>query len=501
MKPASAYRYFGAFLLGLTLLLAALGMVAHPGRGVDWALYFDAYLGRLLWFSIYQAVLSAGLSVVLAWPFAWALVQRTFRGQWALAGFLNLAFVLPVLAVVLGVVALFGREGWLALPGSIYGLDGILIAHLAMNLPFAIRLLWDRLSQIPDHQLRLAQVLGLSPWQRWRRLEWPVLRAASGPVFVLEALLCFSSFTVILTLGGGPANTNLEVAVYQALKYDFDARAAALYALIHGAVALTAIAALGRGSVLNMEAARLPANVVARRPKAVQWLAIVSLLVLLLAPYLALLGRALRADWYWSARLLPALQTSLGIAFFSALCAVALALTRCMPVRGKDRSRWLNFGVLVIPAMVLTTGLFLLCLRLGWAKQATWPLIIWINALMAMPLIIQPLRARALAAQQQYQRLTRVLGLSTVTAVRLIYWPLLRPVVLWALALAAVLSLGDMGVAALVGQVDFITLPLLIYQSMGSYQMTLAAQLMMLLLVLCAALLLLAEWARGGRRA
>lgn len=501
MTAATLYRLAGATLLGLTLLLAALGMVVHPGRGLDWALYFDAYLGRLLWFSLYQAVLSAGLSVLLAWPFAWALSLRPFRGQWALAGFLNLAFVLPVLAVVLGVVALFGREGWLALPGSIYGLDGILIAHLAMNLPFAVRLLWDRLSQIPDHQWRLAQVLGLNTWQRWRRLQWPVLRAASGPVFVLEALLCFSSFTVILTLGGGPANTNLEVAVYQALKYDFDARAAALYALIHGGVALTAIGLLGRGAVLNMEAVRLPARLAAAPANRPQQLAIITLLVLLLAPYLALLGRAVRDDWTWPERLVPALQTSLGIAVLSAFSAVALALSRCMPSRQPDRSRWLNFGVLVIPAMVLTTGLFLLCLRLGWAQIATWPLIVWINALMAMPLIIQPLRARALAAHQQYQRLTRVLGLSNRTAIRLIYWPLMRPVLGWALALAAVLSLGDMGVAALVGQVDFITLPLLIYQSMGSYQMTLAAQLMMLLLVLCAALLLFAEWARGGHRA
>ncbi|WP_108125097.1 ABC transporter permease subunit [Saccharospirillum mangrovi] len=501
MTPATVTRNLGTALLALTLLLAALGMLAHPGRGLDWALYFDAYLGRLLWFSLYQAVLSAGLSVLFAWPFAWALAQRPFRGQWALAGFLNLAFVLPVLAVVLGVIALFGREGWLALPGSIYGLDGILIAHLAMNLPFAVRLLWDRLSQIPDHQQRLAMVLGLNGWQRFRRLEWPVLRAASGPVFVLEALLCFSSFTVILTLGGGPANTNLEVAVYQALKYDFDARAAALYALIHGAVALTAIAVLGRGAVLNMEAARLPAAVLASRPNRRQWLAALTLLSLLLAPYLALFSRAVRDDWTWPARLLPALQTSLGIAVFSAICAVALALSRCLPSDKPERSRWLNFGVLIIPTMVLTTGLFLLCLRLGWASRATWPLIIWINALMAMPLIIQPLRARALAAQQQYRRLTRVLGLTTWTALRLVYWPLLQPVVVWALALSAVLSLGDMGVAALVGQVDFITLPLLIYQSMGSYQMTLAAQLMVLLLVLCAALLLLAEWARGGRRA
>lgn len=503
MTPgAGVMRRLGSGLLWLTLALAIAGMLLHPGSGYDWSSYFDGWLVQVVWFSLYQAALSAVLSLVLAWPFAWALSQSPFRGQWLLAAFLNLAFILPVLAVVLGVVFLFGRNGWLSLPVTVYGLPGIVLAHVALNLPFAIRVLWERLSQVPDHQKRLARVLGLGRPQRLRWLEWPLIRTASGPVLVLIFLLCFSSFTVILTLGGGPANTNLEVAVYQALKYEFDSRAAMVYALLHGTMALSAIALLGRGGLLNMETAVPHLRRGVRGPSTLQWCAVVGVLCLLLAPYAALLDRAVQADWQWPARLAVALRTSVGIAVFSALCAVLLALSRCLPGSNpKWSSRWLDFGVLMIPAMVLTTGLFLLCLRLGWAREATWPLIIWMNALMAMPLILQPLKARIGAAYGQYHRLTRVLGMRRGAVLRLVYWPLIRPVLLWALALSAVLSLGDMGVAALVGQVDFVTLPLLIYQSMGSYQMTLAAQLMVLLLALCAALLLLAEWARGRNRA
>lgn len=490
--------WLGTGVLMLTVLLALAGMALHPGQGYGWASYFDAWLWQIIRFSVLQAVLSAGFSVVLALPFAWVLAQRPFTGQWLLAGFLNLAFVLPVLAVVLGIVALFGSQGWLPLAGTIYGLPGILLAHVALNWPFAVRLLWERLSQVPPHHRRLATVLGLSAWQRLHRIEWPILKAALGPVFVLIALLCFSSFTVVLTLGGGPANTNLEVAVYQALKYDFDSRGAALYATIHGVMALSLMALLGRHRVGSMEMVAQPARSIRQRASWQQRGAIAVLLLALLAPYLALTQRAMRTNWQRPEMLNEAVTTSLGIAGFSAIVAVLLALSRCVSAdSARRRSVWLDFGVLVMPAMVLTTGLFLLCLRLGWARQATWPLIIWINALMAMPLILQPIKARTASARNQYQRLTRVLGLTRWAALRFIYWPVLWPVLVWALALSAVLSLGDMGVAALVGQLDFVTLPLMIFRAMGSYQMGLAAQLMVALLVLCATLLGLAEWARG----
>ena len=63
----------------------------------------------------------------------------------------------------------------------------------------------------------------------FRLIEWPAMRAALPGVAGLVFMLCITSFTIVLTLGGGPAATTLEVAIYQALRFDFDpARAVAL---------------------------------------------------------------------------------------------------------------------------------------------------------------------------------------------------------------------------------------------------------------------------------
>ena len=52
-------------------------------------------------------------------------------------------------------------------------------------------------------------------------------------------MLCITSFTIVLTLGGGPAATTLEVAIYQALRFDFDPARAVTFTLLQ--IALTAI--------------------------------------------------------------------------------------------------------------------------------------------------------------------------------------------------------------------------------------------------------------------
>ena len=48
------------------------------------------------------------------------------------------------------------------------------------------------------------------------------MRAALPGVAGLIFMLCMTSFTIVLTLGGGPAATTLEVAIYQSLRFDFD---------------------------------------------------------------------------------------------------------------------------------------------------------------------------------------------------------------------------------------------------------------------------------------
>ncbi|EAR10170.1 ABC transporter permease subunit [Reinekea blandensis] len=475
----------------LTLALAGVGLILHPGQGGALVSYFDAWFLQILKFSVLQATLSAVGSVLLAVPFALILATRPFRQQWLIQGLMNLFFIMPVLTVVLGVVAVF--NDWF----RVFSLTGIVVAHLYLNVPYAIRLFWERLSQYSQTHAQVAVTLNMTAWQRFRVLKLPILIDAFRPIFVLIFLMCFSSFTVVLTLSGGPANTNLEVAVFQSLKLDFDPKGAAFYAFFHGLIAFLILFFLGRRDQFGIEFNRLTERQHATATDT-QWLAIAVLLFVLSLPLFGLTVDALSAPFAGSSRFGQALTTSLLLALGSGVLATVLALCRSLSKQQGRFTRFLDFGLLVLPMMVITTGLLLLTLKLHIAFKMTFFLIIWLNALMAMPLIITPLQSRIQLYHRRYQPLAESLGMPARTRLGLIYLPAVLPLLPWAMVLSMVLSIGDLGVAALLGSAQFVTLPILIYQAMGSYQLVLASQLTLILLVICAVLLLAAEWI-GGR--
>jgi thiamine transport system permease protein len=480
------------FVISLTLVLASVGLYLHPGAGSEWSSYFDQWLWNILEFSIVQAMLSASLSVALAVPFAIVFSSVAFKGQWLLKGLLNLFFIMPVLTIILGVVSAYSDLL------NVFSLKGILIAHMYLNVPYAIRIFWERLSRISDSQYQLADTLGFSTWRKFVWIKSPVILEAIQPIFVLIFLLCFSSFTVVLTMGGGPANTNLEVAIYQALKFDFDPRAGVIYALIHGSIAFFFMWFLGKRTVLSLEVDRKDKRKLST-PNAVQLLSVLFLLLILLYPIVSLFDHAFSQSFTGSSRLWDALVTSVSLAVGSSLFATILALCRSFDRSQNRIVRFLDFGLMVLPIMVISTGLFLWALKFGVAFKITIFLIIWLNGLMAMPLIIGPLQSRIQSYRQQYEALANVLNMTSSQKIRWIYLPSVAHVLPWSFVLAMVLSMGDLGVAALLGSAQFVTLPILIYQAMGSYQMVLASQLTLLLLIICSGLLLMAEWL-GDRR-
>ncbi|HBS51074.1 MAG TPA: thiamine/thiamine pyrophosphate ABC transporter permease ThiP, partial [Rhodobacteraceae bacterium] len=224
--------------------LAAVALRAEAGAGLaaaDWA---------AVRFTLVQATLSALFSVGLAVPVARALARRRFAGRGVLITLLGAPFILPVIVAVLGLLTVFGRGGWVSAalgwaglpPLSIYGLHGVVLAHVFFNLPLATRLILQGWQEIPAERFRLAAQLGCGPRDIWRLLERPMLaRAVSGVLAVVFAI-CLTSFAVALTLGGGPRATTVELAIYQAFRFDFDLGRAALLSLIQ--IALTAVAAL-----------------------------------------------------------------------------------------------------------------------------------------------------------------------------------------------------------------------------------------------------------------
>ncbi|MEJ2043005.1 MAG: hypothetical protein P8X74_01960 [Reinekea sp.] len=475
------------FAIILTLVFAGVGLVMHPGAGYPWSEYFDAYLFRVIRFSIIQALLSAFLSIAIAIPFAVLLAAHPFRGQWIVKALLNLFFILPVLTIILGVVNAF--SDWF----NVFGLRGILIAHLYLNVPYAIRILWNRLSRQSETQLRVAQTLGIGLLQRTLWIQWPIILDTLRPVLVLIFLLCFSSFTVVLTLGGGPANSNLEVAIYQALKFDFDPRAGVLYAAFHALIAFSAMWLTSRRDSFSMDISSADQRRLAPI-KPLPLAALVVLLIILAYPLLSLISAALMNQWQGSSRLVIALWTSFKIAVGSSLVATLLALLRALDEQPGRLRRMLDFGLLVLPIMVIATGLLLLALRLNIAFKITSWMIIWLNGLMALPLILGPLSSRIRSYRAYYQPLAQSLGMSGWHSLRCIYWPAVEHIIPWCFTFSIVLSIGDLGIAAMLGSAQFVTLPILIYQAMGSYQMVLASQLTVILLGICCVCLMLAEW-------
>ena len=216
-------------------------LFAQAGSADIAGLLQSVYLWRVLQFTLLQAGLSTLLSVGVGVAVARAFAREgDFPLRRALLGLMSLPIVLPSLVAVFGIVSIYGRNGWLAallnIGGiearpDIYGLGGVVLAHVFFNLPLAVRLLLPGWGSIPIETWRLADQLGMRGWARFRLIEAPMLRRYLPQAAAAIFMLCVGSFAIVLALGGGPSAATFEVAVFEAIRFEFDPPRAALLAL------------------------------------------------------------------------------------------------------------------------------------------------------------------------------------------------------------------------------------------------------------------------------
>ncbi len=515
----------GLAALGFVAILiggAFVGLAVEGAQNTSGAVAaFDSSLFRVVRFTLWQAALSTLLSVLPALFVARALSRHPrFFGRGVILHLFAVPLALPSIVVALGVLALYGRAGYLAgifltvrgesWPG-IYGISGILVAHVFFNLPLVVRLFLEALQTVPADQWRLASQLGMGPRSAFRLIEWPVLRQAMPGIAGLVFMLCVTSFTIVLMMGGGPRATTLEVAIYQALRFDFDpARAVALTGL---QVALTfvvvlTLARLGANTTgdANLPVAPRRFSMPGRAETALNSALILVALLFVAGPMLATVVAGLEADL---ARLAgeqavrQATLTSIVLAVLSALLCVLLSLSlvtarRALALRRKGGARksllehLTDTGagfVLVVPPIVIGAGWFLLLRHVADVFAIAPVMVVTVNAVMAMPFAIRAVRPAYDAASERHEKLSALLGISGWSRLRLIDWPSLRRPLATAFAFAMALSLGDLGVIALFGSDAVQTLPYLLLGRMGSYRTQDAAGLALLLGLVCLALM------------
>jgi thiamine transport system permease protein len=530
LTRAERRRSIGAGLLALFTVVLFVGtaivtLLAWDGEQSASRL-LTPYTWGILRFTLWQAGLSTLLSILFAIPVALALARRRdFVGRQWILRLMALPMGLPALVGALGLIGVWGRQGvvngglaaiGIEQPISVYGLSGILLAHTFFNIPLAVRLLLGPLERLPAEYWLLSASLGMRPLSIFRFIEWPTLRRVVPGVAGLVFMLCATSFTLVLVLGGGPAASTLEVAIYQALRFDFDPPRAIALAFLQ--IAITA-SVLGLITLLPatgetvLTAGKTVRRIDGRSGTACLWdfLVIAAGVLFVAAPLVSVLAAGLRADLWRLATgslFIQAATTSLLIALAAAaiaVCASFAVITARHAIRDLPRPpgslRLLSASlagtsslVLVVPPIILGTGWFLVLRQWGMAGSVSdfAPyLVAVINALMALPFAARVLEPALDDHRRQTARLAAALGMSGLSKWRLIDLPVLVRPTLTAFSFAMALSLGDLGAVALFGSNDLVTLPWLVYSTLSSYRTNDADGLALILALLCLALTIL----------
>ena len=291
----------GAFMV-LFFAWPIAGVVSRGLGGTNPASVLGDVLGSasnrsVIWFTLWQAAVSTVLTVAVALPAAGAMARLRFRGQRLVRALATVPFVLPTVVVAAAFEGLFDRFG-LSGGGAVnlrHTVWAILMAHVFFNYAVVLRTVgahWAALDARVEDQ---ARVLGASRPEVFRRVVLPRLAPSIAAASAIVFLFSFTSFGVVLVLGG-PARATIETEIYRYAIVRLDLSTAAALAVVQLAavvVLVTVSNALERRRAVA-EPVSSPAAAPRRRgPGLVANLAVMALILGL--PVAVLVERSLAA--------------------------------------------------------------------------------------------------------------------------------------------------------------------------------------------------------------
>lgn len=161
---------------------------------------------HVLWFTMWQALLSTALTLIVAFPITWACSRWQFTGQRFVIGLATAPFVLPTVIVAAAVRATLPEQ-------MSSGITGIMFAHVIFNLAVVVRIVSARWQQAHPNTAAAARTLGASSWKTFWLVTWPMIRSAVVGAAGIVFMFCFTSFGVIKILGG-PRYSTIEVEIF-----------------------------------------------------------------------------------------------------------------------------------------------------------------------------------------------------------------------------------------------------------------------------------------------
>ena len=494
---------------------------------------------RVLWFTTWQAALSTLLTLAAALPAAFVFARYDFKAKALIQNLATVPFVLPTVVTAAAFKALLGRGGLVNTAGMhLLGLERpllhldhtvtlFLIAHVFYNFTVVLRIVGGFWARLPENLSDAARMLGASERTVFFRITLPLLTPAILAAALLVFVFCFTSFGVVLILGG-PRLATLEVEIYRQAVHLFNLPLAAALSLIQIAFTFCLMAVYTRlerrASFALLPVSRPRSKRAGRRGagRFVPFACIASMALLLGAPLLALVTRSFATEsgpglTYYLALFENRQQSILYVAPAAAMLnslGYALAATLMALVLGWLATAFLadprqKFAATLDPLLMLPLSTSAVTLGFGFIialdrpplnLRSSWLLPAIAHALVALPFVIRSLLPAWRSIPRSLRDAAAVLGASPGRIWLAVDWPILSRALLVGGVFAFAISMGEFGATVFVARPQTPTLPLAIYRFLNhpgamNYGQAMAASC--LLMMTTAAGFLVLERLRG----
>jgi thiamine transport system permease protein len=470
---------------------------------------------QTFWFTTWQAALSTLLTVVLALPGSYVFARYDFPGKSLIQALSTVPFVLPTMVVSLAFTALLGPRGLVNL--ALMRLPGlerppldlqntliiILLAHVFYNYTLVLRIVGTYWSNLSPRLQEAARMLGCSQWRAFREVTLPLLAPSIAAASILVFIFDFTSFGVILVLGG-PRFATLEVAIYRQTVHYLNLPLAAALSLIQILFTFGLMAAYTRlqastGLPMELQSRRATQ----RRPRGWrEWLFVggnlVTIVVLLVTPLAALVERSLTLGGPVSLRFyrelfrnprssvfyvppVAAVRNSLSFALAAVLLSVTLGLVAASALDNRDyargpRPRGRRLQRLLDPILMLPLGTSAVTLGLGYIVALDEPplnlrtsplLVILAHTLVALPFVVRSVLPARRSIRPELREAAAIMGASPWRVWREVDLPIIARAVLVGAVFAFTVSMGEFGATSLIARPERPTMPVAIYRFLG----------------------------------
>lgn len=476
-----------------------------------------------LWFTTWQALVSTLICLILGIPSAYVLYRKTFWGQGAIKAIITIPLILPTIIVAIIFSSFRKAHEFYSEFGMSFIADNsiywIIAAHVFVNYAITVRTIGGLWATLDPATEEAAELAGAGRLRTVISISLPQLKPALVSAAALTFLFCFTSYGIILLIGGGQVNsieTEISVAATQYLDLSKASALAVLQTLVTIiAFSISEITTAGKVGLEQIDTGGHRARLDRRDWPALS-LTLITTLGLVALPLLLLLGRSFESPTGLGFENFANLTTrgdrdllnvTIGEAALNTVRNLVIATTTAVLLGGlvsyllsrrqyKKTARFANRALDIF--FLLPMGISSVVLGFGYLitfgsdvlpLRSSWLVLPVVQSLMALPLVIRLIYPALMSIDRSHREAAATAGANQAQTWWFIELGIIRGVVKTAIAFAMIVSIGEFGAASLLVAGDQATLSTVLYQLISrpgtsNYGMAMAVASLMIVMTL-----------------